>query len=372
MNDRRTTLCLVMIVKNEARSIARTVASCAPYVDGYVIVDTGSTDGTGALARAAAGGLSGDVYEEPFVDFAATRNRALDLAGDRATFTLMLSGDETLQGGADLRRFCEERRGSGGPGHGAYQVRVRYGSLAYDSPRLARADAGWRYVGATHEVLEKAGEPPPAERVPGAFVEHDVSGRDPEACRRRWRRDLELLRREFDADPSRPRTAFYLAQTFECLGRFAEARAWYERRVAMGGWHEEVYESLFRLGRVAEAERRPWAEAQQRYLDAHAHSPHRAEPLCAIAWHWYLEKNWPLTYLFASRGASLPYPEGAVLFVDAEVYRSKLPDLVGASAYYVGEYAAGEAALRRALAERPGDPRLLDNLAFYERRRGAR
>ncbi|WP_437672680.1 tetratricopeptide repeat-containing glycosyltransferase [Sorangium sp. So ce131] len=361
----RPLLALVMIVKDEARSIRETLASARPYVDRYTLLDTGSTDGTQALARAAMDGLPGDLVEEPFVDFGTTRSRALDLAGDAAVFTLMLSGDERLVGGGALRRFCEAHRDASGPGHGAYYVRVRFGDAVYDSARLARASAGWRYVGATHEVLARDGEPPPSVRVPEAHIVHDLSRRDPAAQTRRWERDLDLLSAELTRSPGSGRAAFYLAQTLECLGRHEEAFQAYERRAALGGWREEVYESLFRMARTAAALGRPWPEVQQRYLDAHAHSPHRAEPLFAVALRWYEQRCWPLTYLFASRGAAIPFPAQATLFVDAEVYEHKLLDLVATSAFYVGELAAGEAALTKALARRPGDARLLKNLAFY-------
>jgi hypothetical protein len=365
----RPLLSLVMIVKNEARSIRETLASVKPHIDRFTLLDTGSTDGTQALVAEAMAGLPGDLLEEPFVDFGTTRSRALDLAGEQAVFTLMMSGDETLAGGDALRCFCEQHRDASGPPHGAYYVRVRFGETVYDSARIARASAGWRYAGATHEVLTKAGEPPPSIRVQGALIVHDVSHRNATSQARRWQLDLELLSAELARSPGNGRASFYLAQTLECLGRHGEAFDAYERRVALGGWQEEVYESLFRMGRTAAATGRPWPEVQQRYLDAHAHSPHRAEPLFAVAWHWYEQQNWPLTYLFASRGAAIPFPAHATLFVDAEVYDHKLLDLVGTSAFYLGDFHAGEAALRKALVHRPGDARLLQNLAYYEKRR---
>lgn len=363
-------LALVMIVKDEARSIRETVASVAPFVDRYLVLDTGSTDGTQRLIREAFGDrVPGEVPEEPFVDFGRSRSRALDLLGTRAVFSLMLSGDETLEGGEALRRFCEEHRASTGPEHGAYYLRVRYGSTVYDSARLARTGAGWRYTGVTHEVLTREGAPPPALRVPGVHVFHDLSHRDAASQRRRWELDLRLLTEERARRPTDTRTAFYLAQTHECLGDLRAAFDAYEERVEMGGWREEVYESLFRMARVDQAMGARWPVVQQRYLDAHAHSPSRAEPLFAVAWHYHQEKNWPLTYLFARRGAELPFPEDATLFVDAEVYRTKLADLVGASAFYLGEFEVGEAAVRKALATFPDDPRLRANLSFYEARK---
>lgn len=119
----------VMIVKNEAASIAQTIASVKPYVDRWTILDTGSTDGTQELVRSAFAGVPGEVYEEPFVDFSTTRNRALELAGKRCVFNFMLSGDETLHNGRALRRFLEERRGWGwvrdSAKHEAYNVQVQ-------------------------------------------------------------------------------------------------------------------------------------------------------------------------------------------------------------------------------------------------------
>ncbi|WP_225094669.1 hypothetical protein [Streptomyces sp. CoH27] len=41
------TLCLCLMVKNEARVIERCLELVRPLVDTWVISDTGSTDGTG-------------------------------------------------------------------------------------------------------------------------------------------------------------------------------------------------------------------------------------------------------------------------------------------------------------------------------------
>jgi len=46
------TICLCMIVKNEAAVIERCLASVRPLIDTWVISDTGSTDGTQDLIRA--------------------------------------------------------------------------------------------------------------------------------------------------------------------------------------------------------------------------------------------------------------------------------------------------------------------------------
>ena len=44
-------LTLSMIVKDEAPNIERCLASCAPFINYYVICDTGSTDNTKEIIK---------------------------------------------------------------------------------------------------------------------------------------------------------------------------------------------------------------------------------------------------------------------------------------------------------------------------------
>ena len=84
-------LSLCMIVKDETRYLADCVASVRDLVRQVVIVDTGSTDGTAALARDLA-----DVFAQVSFDgdFSAARNAALARAdGD---WVLFLDADDRL------------------------------------------------------------------------------------------------------------------------------------------------------------------------------------------------------------------------------------------------------------------------------------
>jgi tetratricopeptide (TPR) repeat protein len=82
----------VAIVKNEAANLVRCLASIKPYVDELVIVDTGSTDKTIAIAQQYEAKVS---HFEWCDDFAAARNHAFSLAsGD---WILTLDADEELQ-----------------------------------------------------------------------------------------------------------------------------------------------------------------------------------------------------------------------------------------------------------------------------------
>jgi hypothetical protein len=55
-------LALVMIVKDEAHTLAQTLMSVKAFVDRYYILDTGSTDGTPELIGQVMEGISGSVF----------------------------------------------------------------------------------------------------------------------------------------------------------------------------------------------------------------------------------------------------------------------------------------------------------------------
>ena len=360
-------LTLAMIVKDEATTLDKTLRSVRSCIDRWVIVDTGSTDATPSVARAALEGVPGELVSLPFVDFATTRNAMLEAAGEASTFVLWLDAEDVVTGGDKLRSFLAARALSTAPGDEAFFLRMAQGGSSWSSPRVVRAAARWRFVGVVHEVLCHPDRPPPAITVPDVTVRHDRAEASAERSRRRWERDLALLQAERLRRPEEGRTAFYLAQTLECLGRLEEAVVAYRERVALGGWREEVFEAKLRIGGCLEALGRPWPEALAAFLGAYSYSPHRAEPLFRIADYYRRQQDHPASLLFARRAFELARPKQDVLFVDDEVYRWKAADLVAIAAYYTGDHALGEKAARQAARACPSDPRIQKNLAFYKK-----
>ncbi len=367
-NDDAGLLTLSMIVKDEEATIARTLRSVKPFVDRWVIVDTGSTDATRDVVRQEMAGVPGELHEQPFVDFSTTRNCALDLAGSSTEFILWLDADDALENGKALRSFLARERNAKGPDREAYYVRVHLG-ITFDSARIVRARAGWRFRGVVHEVLTHADRSPPSHRIPEVLIRHHPGRDSQERSRKRWERDVGLLETTLATDHRDTRAAFYLANTLFWLKRYDEAEPAFARRIAMGGWREEVFESKLVLAKIAAAQNRSWLEVQSKYLDAHLWSPHRAEPLQAIAAHHDGLKQHALTFLYARRGYELPFPKQDTLFVEEEVYTWKMADLVASSAFWIGEFAIGEEAARKAARARPDDARLQQNLQFYLNRK---
>jgi len=98
-------LSLSMIVRDEAEQLEACLASVAGFVDEMVVVDTGSTDATTAIAARCGATVHHLAWPG---DFAPARNRALELVhGD---WVLVLDADERLcsEARAPLRRLMTE------------------------------------------------------------------------------------------------------------------------------------------------------------------------------------------------------------------------------------------------------------------------
>ena len=355
---------LVMIVKNEAHGIAETIASVRSHIDRWTILDTGSTDGTQYVIRRELESIPGQLIEEPFVDFATSRNRALELHGTSTTFTIMLDSDDRLHViGDGLRKFLSNARPDG-----AHLIQRR-GDTSWWVPLVLFTPMRWRYAGRVHEYIAGGIT---TSRIPHVSVSQVRGPRSSAASRARWERDLALLLEDDAKIPNEPRTVFYLAQTYECLGSLGEAAQHYQRRIDIGGWADETFEAMLRKAKIRAQLEHAWPDVQQAFLEAHAFDPSRAEPLIEIAEHWRAVDNMPLCYLFASRALDIPMPSSG-LFVDVKAYELTAADLVAISAFYVGRQTGSEAVFKRgqeaawkAWQARPTDERVIANLGFYD------
>jgi len=153
----RITLCT--IVRNEEGMLRGCLDSARAAVDDMVVVDTGSTDGTVAIAEAAGARV---VHHRWSDDFSAARNAALEHVRDG--FVLVLDADERLAPGAAeaLRAAVAEDRIDGGrlPLYDADSLEatpadVLSGASLQGAPllveRLLRRTPDLRWEGVVHE-----------------------------------------------------------------------------------------------------------------------------------------------------------------------------------------------------------------------------
>lgn len=368
-------LVVVIMVKDEASVIIPTLQ---PYVDGgikhFLIFDTGSTDGTQQIAQEffkEHNLMNAYVVEEAFIDFATSRNHALDAAHilfPQATFILMPDAEWYMHKVEGLLQFCEEHQNDD---QDYYLVPIRSTALDFYTGRLIRTHTNLRFVGSRHETLNKVA----TVKLPyDVYFEWRPSVKGNEKSINRWKNDVIDLLKSFGQNPHDDRTLFYLAQTYHCLGDWENAYIFYKKRAQICGFAEENYVTKYRMGNVAENlpendEKQICPLAVQHYLEAFAMRPHRAEPLIKIAQYYLKKEQIPLAFLFALRAAKMPYPQNEILSIEKYMYEFTRYDVLGISAWYVGEYEIGEWAVKEALKVHPDAPHLLYNLRIYTERK---
>jgi glycosyltransferase involved in cell wall biosynthesis len=303
--EREPRICLNMIVRNEAEIIEQCLRSLLPVIDTWVVCDTGSTDDT--VHRITRffdrHGVSGRLEHIPFIDFATTRNEALDLCrSSEEPFDYILLAD------ADMELQVEDPGFRAGLHHSAYLVR-QTNVISYYNVRLLRRDVDARYVGATHEYLSLL---EPAERLEGiAFLDHAAGSSRSE----KHLRDERLLLAELERDPGNARAMYYLAQTYREMGRFDEAARCYAARAEVAGWLEETWHALLCLARC-QAEMGDHGSYVGTMLRAHELRPTRAEALHDLACFFRVRENYERAARYAYEASKIGYPAGDMLFVD--------------------------------------------------------
>jgi len=264
----RMRICLAMIVRNEAATMPRLVASLGDLVDEWCIIDTGSDDGTPELVQRLLGHLPGRLEHRPWKDFGHNRTELVRLCRTLpgVTHLLLADADMTFSATSDVRARLSEQDAP------MLLVRVFDGGSEYRMPYLVRNDVDWFYESPTHEYLA-CGEPVTYTAFDGLSVIHHSDGGTRSG---KLERDRRLLEERIVDRPDDVRSIFYLARTLQELGLGDEAIAAYERRLAMGDWDQERYICWLAIGQIhSEAGR--FAEASWAWQNAIALRPARVE-----------------------------------------------------------------------------------------------
>ncbi len=185
-----------LIVRDEAARIGACLEALLPVVDEVIVHDTGSTDDTVALLRAA--GVT--VVEGGWADdFATARNVALRRA--RGDWVLSVDADEVLVADRDQLRRALRRTptltralavqihnaGTDGDGYSHPAVRL-----------FRRSGATW--AGRLHERVEHRGAHTSSGTLPSATISLRHSGyADPQTLRRKSERNVAIGQAEMDA-----------------------------------------------------------------------------------------------------------------------------------------------------------------------------
>ena len=237
-----------MIVKNEAADLGRCLASAADLVDEIVVVDTGSTDETAAIASR----FGARVFSFPWVDsFAAARNESLRHA--RGDWIFWLDADEMLDA-ENRRRFRALASDLKDDQNAAYVMAQRSpaapgskAAVVADQVRLFRRlpDARWSYR--IHEQILPALRRTGVDLRRSDVVIQHAGYEDADLRGRKLDRDLRLLLMENDEHPDDPFTLFNIGSLYHETGRWAEALPLLQRSLERSRPRDSIVPKLHSL-----------------------------------------------------------------------------------------------------------------------------
>lgn len=317
-------LALMMIVKDERHIICEALTSILPYIDYYVISDTGSSDGTQEVIRTffQEHGIDGVVHQDAWHDFGTNRSMVLQHAFGKARFGWMLDADDLVKPfDGTLRRLLESECD-------AYQVGIvdEVGSVFYWRTQIFNLAVQWKYEGVLHEYptpIHPRGHISPEKHLGQLniqVVSRRLGARNKMDIKDKYRNDAEILLKGLEKDPFNTRYVFYLAQSYRDCEEFQKSVDWYQKRADFGGWYEEVFYSYYMIAKLSLTYLQKVDEGVRAALKAFQANPRRIESLHTLVSYYTFHKQFDLALAYASKIKDIPFPKEDGLFLENELY----------------------------------------------------
>lgn len=365
-----TDLCALMLFSSK-QDILKSLNSLS-FLDTFVILNIGATKEECQSASQWATDNKKKMFmkKNKFINFEDARNKLLSYADSVAkeSWFLMIDYEDEMIGNVDcLKDILTKAIAKKGDGILFKQIH-KYGEQTVKTEfcKCIRARSDWKYIGVINEVPEK----PDAvllraeelnEDAP--YIHNDKSKVNMDNLVRDYRILVQEVSKTADS-----RNVFHLARTCEALKAIDEARKYYSMRIEQGGFFEELFYSYLSLGMIHKFLGHKQT-AIHYFLEAYE-VDERVEPLVEIANIYFETKEWNKALIFLECAIWLKEPKQGErqLLVDLDQYAYTRWHLTGIAAYYVGEYALGKMACKKAISRsRTKEEKDMNqkNLKFY-------
>lgn len=334
------TLTLIMIVKNESRIITRCLESVKSYVDHIVISDTGSTDSTPELIEEylKEHNIPGKVFHDEWKNFGENRSKSVTNGQEwlkengispSSTYFITIDADMLLCFHDDFAKKDLVEKD-------AWLVQQKTDSIQYYNTRLFRADLPYKCIGVTHEYWGCE-----ENRTEGKLNTVHLDDRGDGGCKSdKFTRDIALLTKGIEDDPKNERYYFYLAQSYADIGDIENSLKWYQKRIEVGGWNEEIFISHKRRGELLLKDGKHELAIAE-WIKGYEILPARNETLYRIIQYYRNNGKNQSAYLFLKQAFSIPYPKDLVLFIEHPVYDYKMIEELSIIGFYINKKQEG-------------------------------
>jgi len=329
------TLGLSMIVKDEEKIILNCLKSVAPYLDYWVIHDTGSSDRTVEVItkffedyqNPKGNRIPGEIHQVAWKNFGWNRNQALKIARKRTDYCFLLDADFILN--VHDPNFKSKLDSP------AYLIRYD-GGLDYRQILLIECQYDWKYQGVTHEYIDSYPDKLPSEITNMISINHTFEGSSRAI---KFERDAELLEQGIIDEPENSRYYFYLAQSYKDLQKYELAIKNYQKRVEMTDYDEEIFYSQYQIGICRKKRGDDFYQYQGDLLKAFLLRRHRIEPLYQIMEACTNDQTRAeYGYQIGLLGEKLTYPTYDLLFIEKPLYQWIFLDIWATCAEKCGRY----------------------------------
>ena len=372
--EKRPTICLNMIVKNEGKIIRNTLQKLCEKVrfDYWVIHDTGSTDSTMQIIRDffQKQNIPGELFEEEWRDFAYNRTRAIESAFQITDYLFIFDADDEIIGDFVFPNDFGN--------YDSYYVYFGNENFKYLRMPIVNNRKRWKYVGVLHEVISEVDKGQTTATIEGDYF--FISGRSGARSENpnKYYDDAQILEKAFKKELEDPkgdvglahRYAFYCGQSYKDCGiqYVNESIKWYKKVLTLNNWLQEKYVSCLELGNLYKS-KGDSENACYYWLKSIEYDKERIEGIVNAAEEYTNKGLHVLTNALYLKYKTYKKDFEDKLFLHKDKYNDNLEYKNCISAFYVNDYESGYECCKRIIINRllnlNTTRSVLSNMRFY-------
>jgi len=301
-----------MIVKDEEADIQRCLDSVAPYIDYWVISDTGSSDNTMQKIQEIMDGhgVPGELHEHKWEDFSTNRNHVIRLARSKADYLWFMDADDNFVSEvedpfADLPEEAEMFY---------FRFELNDGTL-FERQAMILSSAPIIYHGVLHEFLGNSDMTQSEDRVLHVVQDCMIYARSsPEkraaTSEKKYLNDAATIKRALkDKNLNKglkARYHYYLGVSYREAGLYKKALSEFQKRLNYGhfGESDERYLSLSAIAAIKKSSHEVNGSYSEEdvincYLKCWEEFPSRIEPIVQLMDFLFIKRRHMLALMVA-------------------------------------------------------------------------